>query len=126
LTAATVRGNLPFVATDGAGDPWDVLADRSRRQIVSVLASRPRAVGELADELPISRPAVSQHLRVLKDAGLVVDEVRGTRRVYRVDSVALAAFKDQLDTFWRRTLTGFTETARDASVNDDPEMPTHD
>jgi DNA-binding transcriptional ArsR family regulator len=114
------------VATDGTGDPWDVLADRSRRHIVSVLASRPRAVGELADELPISRPAVSQHLRVLKDAGLVIDEVRGTRRVYRVDAIALAALKDQLDTFWRRALTGFTEITRDTSVNDDPEMPNHD
>ena len=114
------------MATDGNDDPWDVLADRSRRQIVSVLAAKPRAVGELADELPISRPAVSQHLRVLKDAGLVIDEVRGTRRVYRVDAIALAAFKDQLDTFWRRALTGFTEKAGDTSVNDEPEMPTHD
>ena len=89
-----------------------MLADRSRRQIVSVLAESPRAVGELADELPISRPAVSQHLRVLKDAGLVIDEVQGTRRVYRLDAVALSAFKDQLDTFWRRTLAGFSEAAR--------------
>jgi len=69
-------------------------------------------VGELADELPISRPAVSQHLRVLKDAGLVIDEVHGTRRVYRLDAVALSAFKDQLDTFWRRTLAGFSDAAR--------------
>src|SRR5690242_15667130 len=106
-----VSRDLPFVVTDRSGDPWDVLADRSRRQIVSVLASRPRAVRELADELPISRPAVSQHLRVLKDAGLVVDEVRGTRRVYRLDSLALGAFKDQLDTFWRRALAGYAEAA---------------
>ena len=107
-----VSADLPFVATDGSGEAWDVLADRSRRQIVSVLAERPRAVGELADELPISRPAVSQHLRVLKDAGLVIDEVHGTRRVYRLDAVALSAFKDQLDTFWRRTLAGFSDAAR--------------
>ena len=64
---------------------------------------------------------MSQHLRVLKDAGLVIDEVHGTRRVYRVDSVALAAFKDQLDTFWRRTLVGFSESARDASAENDSE-----
>ncbi len=110
------------MATDGS-DAWDVLADPSRRQIVAVLAARPRAVGELADQLPISRPAVSQHLRVLKDAGLVMDEVRGTRRVYRVDSAALIAFKDQLDTFWRRTLTGFSQTVDDqtgtAAIPDD-------
>jgi DNA-binding transcriptional ArsR family regulator len=117
-----VSENLRFVATDGSGDPWDVLADRSRRQIVSVLASSPRAVGELAGELPISRPAVSQHLRVLKDAGLVIDEVRGTRRVYRVDSVALAALRDQLDTFWRRALAGYSETARAASADNGLEM----
>jgi DNA-binding transcriptional ArsR family regulator len=107
------------VTTDRSSGAWDVLADNSRRQIVSVLAAGPRAVGELAQSLPISRPAVSQHLRVLKDAGVVVDEVRGTRRVYRVDSVALLALKDQLDTFWRRTLTGFAEAARDASARDD-------
>jgi DNA-binding transcriptional ArsR family regulator len=103
-----VSGNLPFVVTDGSGEAWDVLADRSRRQIVAVLAETPQAVGELAEQLPISRPAVSQHLRVLKDAGLVIDEVQGTRRVYRVDSAALLALKDQLDTFWRRTLAGFS------------------
>lgn len=74
-----------------------------------MLADEPRAVGELADRLPISRPAVSQHLRVLKDAGVVIDEVQGTRRVYRVDAVALSALKDQLDTFWQRTLAGFSE-----------------
>ena len=68
--------------------------------------------------LPISRPAVSQHLRVLKDAGLVVDEVRGTRRVYRVDAVALAAFKDQLDAFWRRALAGFSESTLTTSTDD--------
>ncbi|TAM85773.1 MAG: ArsR family transcriptional regulator, partial [Jatrophihabitans sp.] len=88
------------------------MGDSSRRQIVAALAARPRAVGELADGLPISRPAVSQHLRVLKDAGVVVDEAAGTRRVYRVDAVALSALKDQLDTFWRRTLAGFSEAAQ--------------
>ena len=75
------------------------------------LADKPRAVGELADRLPISRPAVSQHLRVLKGAGVVTDDVQGTRRVYQVDPVALSALKDQLDTFWQRTLGGFSEVA---------------
>jgi DNA-binding transcriptional ArsR family regulator len=97
---------------------WEVLGDASRRQIVAALAEQPRAVGELADRLPISRPAVSQHLRVLKDAGLVVDEVHGTRRIYRVDPVALSAFKDQLDTFWRRALIGFSDLAQGSAESD--------
>ena len=96
-----------------------MLADTSRRQIVAMLAERPCAVGELADRLPISRPAVSQHLRVLKDAGVVVDEALGTRRVYRVDAAALSALKDQLDTFWQRTLAGFAELA-DKSARTEP------
>jgi DNA-binding transcriptional ArsR family regulator len=99
------------VATDRSAIAWEVLGDASRRQIMAVLADEPRAVGELADRLPISRPAVSQHLRVLKDAGVVTGEARGTRRVYRVDPVALSALKDQLDTFWHRTLAGFSEVA---------------
>ena len=100
---------------------WDVLADPSRRRIVSALAVRPRAVGELAAELPISRPAVSQHLRVLKEAGIVASAVDGTRRVYRVDSAALSALKDQLDTFWRRTLAGYSDVVAGPSEPDDPE-----
>jgi DNA-binding transcriptional ArsR family regulator len=79
---------------------------------VSLLADGPRAVGDLAGDLPISRPAVSQHLRVLKDAGLVRDEVVGTRRLYRLDPIAVAAFKDQLDTFWRRALAGYEDVVR--------------
>ena len=87
----------------------DALGDPTRRAIVERLAERPRAVGELADALPISRPAVSQHLKVLKDAGLVTERAAGTRRIYRVDPVAVAALRDQLDTLWRRALTGFAE-----------------
>lgn len=85
-------------------DHWDVLADPSRRAIIDALAAEPRAVVELAADLPISRPAVSQHLKVLKDAGLVHEEPVGTRRVYRLDPVAVLALRDQLDTFWSRTL----------------------
>lgn len=66
-------------------------------------------MGELADELPISRPAVSQHLKVLKSAGMVVDQAVGTRRVYRLSPVGLAALRDQLDTFWRRALDGYQD-----------------
>jgi DNA-binding transcriptional ArsR family regulator len=99
------------VVTNGADAAvWDVLAESSRRAIFLRLAQRPHAVGELAAAMPISRPAVSQHLRVLKEAGLVLDEVAGTRRVYRLDPVAVAAFRDQLDLFWQRALTGYAET----------------
>lgn len=92
-------------------DEWTVLSDRTRRAIVERLAERPRAVGELARELPVSRPAVSQHLKVLKDAGLVVERAAGTRRIYRLDPVAVGALRDQLDTFWARALAGYTEVA---------------
>ena len=77
------------------------------------LADRPRAVGDLADELPITRQAVSQHLRVLKGAGLVADQAAGTRRIYRLNPAGVAALKDQLDTFWRRALDGFQNTVED-------------
>ena len=77
------------------------------------LADRPRAVGELAEELPISRQAVSQHLRVLKDAGLVTNQAEGTRRIYRLNPAGVAALKDQLDTFWRRALDGYQNTVED-------------
>ncbi|XVV09342.1 ArsR/SmtB family transcription factor [Actinoplanes sp. CA-131856] len=91
-------------------DGWEVLGDPTRRAIVACLADGPRAVGELAGELPISRPAVSQHLRVLKDAGLVDDEAAGTRRVYRLNPAGVAALRDQLDAFWSRALRGYQET----------------
>jgi DNA-binding transcriptional ArsR family regulator len=80
---------------------------------VQCLSERPRAVGELADELPISRQAVSQHLRVLKDAGLVADKAEGTRRIYRLNPAGVTALKDQLDTFWRRALDGYQTTVED-------------
>ena len=90
---------------------WDVLGDPRRRAIVTSLAECPQSVGELAAELPISRPAVSQHLKVLKDAGVVVDEASGARRVYRLDPVGMGALRDQLETFWNRTLSNFQEIA---------------
>lgn len=107
------------MSTDEAG--WDVLSDGTRRAIVAALAERPRAVGELADGLPVSRPAVSQHLKVLKDAGLVTERARGTRRIYEVDPVALSALRDQLDTFWRRALGGYSDLVSDSGRTDDPE-----
>ena len=88
---------------------WAALGDPTRRAIVASLAERPRAVGELAAELPISRPAVSQALKVLKDAGLVTEQAAGTRRIYRLNPMAVAALRDQLDTFWSRALTTYGE-----------------
>jgi DNA-binding transcriptional ArsR family regulator len=88
---------------------WSTLADRSRRWIVLELAEGERSVGELADALPISQPAVSQHLKVLKRAGLVEDRAQGTRRIYRLNETGVSALRDQLDTFWKRTMTGFKD-----------------
>ena len=88
-------------------DAWAALGDPTRRAIVECLAERPLAVGELADLLPVSRPAVSQHLKVLKEAGLVTERSSGTRRIYRLNPAAVAALRDQLDTFWNRALTNY-------------------
>jgi DNA-binding transcriptional ArsR family regulator len=94
-----------------ASDGWGALADGTRRAIVSRLAGGPQAVGQLAAELPVSRSAVSQHLKVLKDAGLVSERAAGTRRVYRLNPSAVAALRDQLDTFWRRALASYADVA---------------
>jgi DNA-binding transcriptional ArsR family regulator len=93
--------------TDGLA----ALGDPTRRAIFERLADRPRAVGELADELPVSRPAVSQHLKVLKRAGLVVDEPAGNRRVYHLDPEGLAGLRAYLDTFWNRSLVAYKAAA---------------
>jgi DNA-binding transcriptional ArsR family regulator len=99
---------------------WAALGDPTRRAICERLAERPRAVGELAGELPISRPAVSQHLKVLKDAGLVAERVAGTRRIYRLNPAGVAAMRDQLDAYWNRALAGFQEAV--ASPDDTEEL----
>ncbi len=93
---------------------WSALGDRSRRAIVLRLAERPHAVVDLANSLPLSRPAVSQHLKVLKEAGLVAEEAAGTRRIYHLNEAGLAALRDQLDTFWDRALSGFQRLADQA------------
>jgi DNA-binding transcriptional ArsR family regulator len=99
-------------------DPWAALGDPSRRRIVRLLAVSPRSVVELARELPISRPAVSQHLKILKDAGLVVVRPQGTRRIYQVDPAGLQALRAELDSFWGAALSNFvqlTEHHRDTT-----------
>jgi DNA-binding transcriptional ArsR family regulator len=88
-------------------DPWAALADSTRRAIFKRLADGPMAVGELARGLPVSRPAVSQHLRVLKHAGLVADRAVGTRRLYQVNPTGIEALRSELDVFWDKALDAF-------------------
>jgi DNA-binding transcriptional ArsR family regulator len=90
-------------------DGWTALADPTRRAIFERLADRPRAVGELAKGLPVTRPAVSQHLKVLKDAGLVLDHRDGNRRIYQVDPAGVGAFRAQLDRFWTNALAAYKQ-----------------
>lgn len=106
----SVSLNLRFVSTYRSPDrAWQALADGTCRAIVERLAHGPLAVGELARDLPVSRPAVSQHLKVLKTARLVCDRPAGTRRVYQLDPTGLAALRTDLDRFWTRALTGYAQ-----------------
>jgi DNA-binding transcriptional ArsR family regulator len=91
---------------------FSALADPTRREIFERLARRPRAVGELAEGLPVSRPAVSQHLKVLRDAGLVTDAKDGSRRLYSVNARGVAGMRDYLDRFWSDALDAFETAAR--------------
>lgn len=102
---------------------WEALGDRTRRAIVERLAERPLAVGELAAELPVGRPAVSQHLKVLKEAGLVDDQPVGTRRIYRLNPAAVAALRDQLDVYWNRALASYRVTVEQADEEPTREEP---
>ncbi len=89
----------------------DALGDRTRRAIFEQLSQGPRAVGEIAEDLPVSRPAVSQHLRILKEAGLVAERREGTRRIYRLDPDGLAQVRDYFDRFWDAALADFKAAA---------------
>jgi DNA-binding transcriptional ArsR family regulator len=100
------------------GQVLSALGDGTRRAIVELLAERPRAVGELADALPVSRPAVSLHLRVLRDAGLVRDSAAGTRRIYRLDADGLELLRTYLDRLWIGALDRFTSAAEAAYEQD--------
>jgi DNA-binding transcriptional ArsR family regulator len=93
------------------GDVIAALADPTRREVFERLRGGPRAVGEIAAALPVSRPAVSQHLRVLKEAGLVTERKDGTRRLYRVDPAGIAAIRDYFDDFWNEALAAFQAAA---------------
>ena len=98
------------------------LADPTRREVFERLAEGPKAVGELARGLPVSRPAVSQHLKVLKEAGLVTDEAQGARRVYQIDPQGLGQMRAWLDRFWDQALMAFKDEAEreDDKGNDEP------
>ena len=91
--------------------PMDALGDPTRRAIFERLRSEPLSVGEIADGLPVSRPAVSQHLRVLKEAGLVTERRNGTRRLYRLDPDGVGELRDYFDDFWTDALAAFKAEA---------------
>jgi DNA-binding transcriptional ArsR family regulator len=92
-------------------DALDALGDPTRRAIFERLRRRPTSVGELAEGLPVSRPAVSQHLRVLREAGLVVETRQGTRRIYRIDADGVVALRTAFDAFWNDALAAFKAAA---------------
>jgi DNA-binding transcriptional ArsR family regulator len=100
-------------------DPWTALGDPTRRAVFARIAQRPRPVGEIASELPVSRPAVSQHLRILKEAGLVHDRRDGTRRIYAVRREGLEVMRAELDQFWNDTLTNFKALVDQANQEDE-------
>lgn len=110
MPSISVSANLRFVGTYQV-DGWTALGDPSRRAVFDRLTSRSCSVAELARDLPISRPAVSQHLKVLRAADLVSVEPQGTRRIYRVNPDGLRPIRADLDRFWAATLTNFKRIA---------------
>jgi DNA-binding transcriptional ArsR family regulator len=114
-----VSDNLPLVVTYDHPQ-LDALGDGMRRAILQRLRSRPQAVGELARAFPVSRPAISQHLRILKDAGLVTDRAYGTKRVYAVHAEGLRALRDFFDGFWTDALEAFKAQAEAEAGPDRP------
>ena len=120
MTGYTVSANLLLVNTYGSA--LHALADETRRSVFERLRAGPRPVGELARSLPVSRPAVSQHLRVLKEAKLVRERREGTRRVYSVDPEGLLTLREYLDSYWGEVLTAFKNAAeREAKGDGDDE-----
>jgi len=100
----------------GAGDPFEALGDPNRRAIVELLGSGGRSVREIADTLPISRPAVSRHLRLLKDAGLVIEEPHGTRRIYRLHADGVDAVQRYLVQVWGAAAARFRLVAENTQA----------
>jgi DNA-binding transcriptional ArsR family regulator len=104
------------VVTNGVAG-LGLLGDPTRRAIFELLARHPRTVGELAQQLPITRSAVSQHLRVLKDGGLVISRAQGTRRIYRLNPDGVTALRAYLDRIWEEALTAFAKAAQAAPTD---------
>ena len=102
---------------------WTALGDETRRAIFELVADRPRAVGEIATHLPVSRPAVSQHLKVLKEAGLVADHQVGTRRIYRIEPQGIRELRTYFEGFWGQALDAFRLAAEEPqrSLTDEEE-----
>jgi len=102
------------------GDPFEALSDPNRRRILALLGSGGRSVREIASELPISRPAVSRHLRLLKEAGLVTEAPRGTRRIYQLRDEGVLAVREYLETVWGDAATRFRLLAENTERQDRP------
>jgi DNA-binding transcriptional ArsR family regulator len=100
---------MTYEETEG----WTTLADPNRRSILMELAQGERTVSALTQALPVSQPAVSQHLKVLKRTGLVSDRAEGTKRIYRLNEAGVVALRDQLDTFWKRAMSGFEQLMKE-------------
>ena len=103
------------MATYQAGALLEALGDPTRRAIFEMLGEQPHAVGELATRLPVSRPAVSQHLKVLKEIGLVIDRAEGTRRIYQLDRDGIDEIRSYFDRIWTDALDAFKQAAEDAA-----------
>ena len=103
---------------NGRRNGFDALGDPTRREIFERLADGPKAVSELARDLPVSRPAVSQHLKVLKEAGLVTDEASGTRRLYRLDPGGLVPLRTYVDRFWTHALAAFKQAVENPGTEE--------
>jgi DNA-binding transcriptional ArsR family regulator len=114
-----VSVSLRFVVTYRSSKQLDALGDSTRRAIFERLAKGPLAVVEIARTLPVSRPAVSQHLKALKDAGLVMDRAEGTRRVYQLDPQGLASIREYFDRFWTGALDAFRRAVEETHTNVD-------
>lgn len=119
-----VGGSLRLMLTYRAGGrAFEALGDPTRRAIFEMLVVRPQQVRALADALPVSRPTVSQHLRVLKGAGLVTDQANGTRRIYRVDPSGVAAMREYLDRMWDTALTAFAAAVEEQEAKHRKDKP---
>jgi DNA-binding transcriptional ArsR family regulator len=119
-----VSVSLRFVVAYQVAEQLSALGDPTRRAIFERLAGGPLAVVEIAQTLPVSRPAVSQHLKVLKDVGLVTDRAEGTRRLYAIDRAGLAAIRRYFDRFWDQALDAFRQAAEDSFAKH-PNRATH-